>query len=484
MDMITDVLVVYTWIIDDHFYWAIFQLSFVLMGQFYSALMIFHIKYANNNNNNKKSYFDIIEILITLFGFGKLWYGAKTLKNSQTLSFFKKLKIWEIIFESFPSVALAFFISVAENELYSRSVLLSFIVSFFNIAMTVMLIMFKDRSNSNIDQENNEKGNNFNKDVEITSWRAGKKSAATKENKVQLELQLHLSPENSNCDQDSDFKKNKLCMCLSCCSIVKTDTYKDKNTIASDDMWIVDKKTGYVKFKFEKKIDEQIRCGKKKTSGSKKAKKVECEKIANCLSSNKKIFCNLDAIKAIGFYIIIWLFIVTDLFVRITPPIMFYTILRVSFSIKLAAILSAVLLFIGFVTQCVIIYPNLFRRTSNNAEHSMTTIVNGSNNNSDNNNNNNNVEFILLFSGLITNSYYWWSCIGLDYLPFTIDFDVFLKQQYSRILICTLIEIVVIMFQIVKNRWYFIDMVIVYFIILIFHLCLLLKITKLKPLGR
>ena len=161
IDMVTDILVVYTWMIDDHFCWAIFQLSFVVMGQFYSALMIFY-----TNINDKKSYFDIIEIVITMCGFGKLWYGAKTLKNSQAISFFKKLKIWEIIFESFPSAVLAFFISIAQNELYSRSVLLSFIVSFLNISMTVMLIMFKDRCNINC---NNDQMYNFNKDVDITS---------------------------------------------------------------------------------------------------------------------------------------------------------------------------------------------------------------------------------------------------------------------------------------------------------------------------
>ena len=192
LDMVTDILVVYTWIISGNFDWAMFQLGFILLGQFYSAVKLYKLKTAN---------IGAVEIILILFGCGKSWYGAKTFKHFDEIEYFKKLKIWEIIFESFPSIVLAVYISIEQNKMYASSVMLSVIMSCVNISMTVMLIMFKDRTNATI--TNGDMNSNFNMSIQIPSWNCGKRPSVLEKQAKETQLSLYMEQNSQSRSQYS-----------------------------------------------------------------------------------------------------------------------------------------------------------------------------------------------------------------------------------------------------------------------------------------
>ena len=552
LDMVTDILVVYTWVISGNLDWAMFQLGFILLGQLYSAIILYKLKMAN-----------IIEIIVIIFGCGKLWYGAKTFKQFSDIEYFKKLKIWEIIFESFPSIVLVFYISISQNKIYTSSVVLSVIMSCFNISMTVMLVMFKDRTsvkNSDQDNSNSDSVNNFNTSIKFPAWNGNRRSAILETQHLEKQLSFRLgqnlnfgSPSshtpqstvsnlsgtiNNDIDDDYELKikesmntdnindqnddgnidtnrddaydidrdglATRPCKLKCCFSIV----YKNDN---DDNDWIIDKKSGYATFKQEKNYRQYI------LKPSTKKYKTKCHQYC---AKQSDIYCNIEAIKAMCFYIFILLFILSDLFMRVTPLIMFYVSLQMYFSITVANILGIFAIIIILWVQCSIIYKyslvsplkcfcdklrlRLQRSRSSKNERQLTNMqaaehahtqpttidvaIDSQIQSKESARDTANkiamdifqIEFITLFSGLVTSSYYFWISIGLDYLPCTIEYNIFLKQQYYRIAISTLIVLVVIIIQIVINKSHFISLIIFYVVVLCLHLCFVFKLYNLN----
>ena len=95
---------------------------------------------------SKASAATLLERSILLTGFGKLWFGVRSWAISKHTKQFKLLKIWEIMFESFPTVVLGFYVTWQNaNRNISVSILLSILLSFINITWTIMTVLIKDR---------------------------------------------------------------------------------------------------------------------------------------------------------------------------------------------------------------------------------------------------------------------------------------------------------------------------------------------------
>ena len=129
------------------------------------------------------------------------------------------------------------------------------------------------------------------------------------------------------------------CKLKCCCFIVNAN---------NDDNWDIDEQTGYVRFKEEQDYRQIVKHKKNVATKFHKYCKL-CTKFAN-------IYCNFEAMQAICFYIFILLFILSDLFMRVTPLIMFRVLLKVYFSNIIANISSILITIIILFVQCCIIY--------------------------------------------------------------------------------------------------------------------------------
>ena len=161
LDLATDLLVAYFWYISENYSWAAMQIGILFLSQIFTIyLLIIHNINSNSNNysnsdRNTKIKVKIIDFLMILFGFGKLWYGIKELSSlakeksrysirnvvktnmNFTMEF---VKLCEILFETLPSLMLGSYIIFLQNSI-SISVALSMVVSFANLSFSLIQIM-------------------------------------------------------------------------------------------------------------------------------------------------------------------------------------------------------------------------------------------------------------------------------------------------------------------------------------------------------
>ena len=311
-------------------------------------------------------------------------------------------------------------------------------------------------------------------------------SKSKKQSTSQLSLDLPDAIDiDSNQLADNKTTGRRTCGCKCCYSIVNVNDEKYQNNLQ---MWERNEKTGQIRFTEERDYHQISEKNKNKQKKSHCKWFPLCPKIQHIISDKIQIFCRLEALKAMVFYSFILLFILSDLIVRVIPLIMFHVVLNVYFSTILAYIVSFLMMIVILVVQFLVIYDwhvhfvsplkHLLQKCfSKQNEAGLKDFQRQNERQRKNNTNETNienrgdgVEFIILFSGLITSSYYFWSLIGLDYLQCKFTSKMFLKQQYYRIVISTLIVFTVVIIQIGLKKWHFLSLVIFYAIVLFIHL--------------
>ena len=190
-DYATDLVVIIFWWNSQFYMFAIFEILFIFIAQLVIAVNINNIyiidehvnnngsKQNNNNNNDNKNchnnnnksgkipYF--VRCLFCL-GFGRLYFSIIAWNENELIkSQYKMCKIWEMLFESMPSVALSTYAllvnSINDKNSNNTSVLLSMFFSFINMTNTIVNIIDTDTyNNSKNNNSNNNSNNNISND--------------------------------------------------------------------------------------------------------------------------------------------------------------------------------------------------------------------------------------------------------------------------------------------------------------------------------
>ena len=149
LDLLTDIAVIFVWIKTEAYYWAGLQIIIVIVSQWIELyfIIIIHddgssftlLPFGKNAEN-------VMDLIFILFGLGKLWLGMKKLMNIHGGSYYRRnqhdinfqlIKIWELLFESFPTLFLSSYILSLHANIINSQIILSMTLSFCNISMTV-----------------------------------------------------------------------------------------------------------------------------------------------------------------------------------------------------------------------------------------------------------------------------------------------------------------------------------------------------------
>ena len=141
LDYVTDIIVIVFWFVSKDYFYAIFEIIFIVIGQIASALYINDIVVHPNKYN--ESYF--VRILLGL-GIGRVYFGIIPWNDNETIKArYKMCKVWEMLFESMPSVGLSCYAilvnSINNNTSRNTSAIISMIFSFINITTTIVSLL-------------------------------------------------------------------------------------------------------------------------------------------------------------------------------------------------------------------------------------------------------------------------------------------------------------------------------------------------------
>ena len=160
LDYITDIIVIIFWFVSKQYFYAIFEILFILIAQIISALYINDIVeerlFSNSNSitSRTRHYESPVVRLLLGLGIGRIYFSVVPWNDDETLkSRYKMCKIWEMLFESMPSVGLSTYAILVNSINYdgtgyntrNTSVLVSLLFSFINITNTVVSLLDTDR---------------------------------------------------------------------------------------------------------------------------------------------------------------------------------------------------------------------------------------------------------------------------------------------------------------------------------------------------
>eukprot|EP01084_Bolivina_argentea_P120633 213846_1 len=149
-DVITDINLIINWILHGDFLWAIFQILFIFIGQFQGA------RGTSQFEGDKLDELSKTEKCFSFFGFGRQYFIIRswtdTSPNDRYKQMNQRLKAWELMFESFPSVGLQIYVFFVTNQ-YRASIVQSVIASILSMSWTVWGVWVFLISMSRIDIE-------------------------------------------------------------------------------------------------------------------------------------------------------------------------------------------------------------------------------------------------------------------------------------------------------------------------------------------
>ena len=198
-DVVTDIVLIYSWIKLEHFTWAILQILFILCGQLVGAFGCYIDK---ENNKLKLSWFDK---LMSLFGFGRAWLVIKswsdTSENENYRKLYKKHKIYELMYESIPSVTLQIYVALISDQIsisitqciFATFVSMSWSVWIYLVGITRSLIY--KRQDQNHDSLSSISGNNDNPTIELQTIANNAKPIHQCDSPLQSEKITNINPE-------------------------------------------------------------------------------------------------------------------------------------------------------------------------------------------------------------------------------------------------------------------------------------------------
>ena len=416
LDYITDILLIFYWIHNELYVFAVMELLFIIVSQIMSSLLIKDVPHhaalaakQNNTEETTKSARDWIKnILISCIfclGFSRVYHSLKKWNGSKYYEYeYKWCKLWEIMYESIPSVVLSTYVTLMEitntnnnnNKSVSISVIVSMLFSFVSITNIIVSILNKD--SIHVKKQSHDEA---------------------------IANQIIMIGTNSTTVTSSDESKQASISNISIDSNQK-------------DLWTTDEVTGEVSFFAEKVKPRPHKSSNKKTFPFEK----ECNK---CL-----IFIFHFDIKIKNF--MIWLFLTTDLFLKtlsILSIMIFVNYLFVNnansnsmnfntmnmtndeivFSI-LSTFINVIFLF------CLLLIEyRLFKYVLQNDGEYIS------------------IKYFMI--GVFSNFFYFLSTIGLEYLMPLITQKQFTNNQIFRILISCVFVCILLLLQSLFDKWIF-----------------------------
>eukprot|EP01084_Bolivina_argentea_P314598 544911_1 len=112
-DVISDILVIYKFVQNKHYQFAALQISFIAIGQIIGSF--------SDNFSNLSIRLTKTDKLMAILGFARPWFLINSWKEGKHETatvytvLFNKHRIWEIIYESFPSIALQIYALFSTN---------------------------------------------------------------------------------------------------------------------------------------------------------------------------------------------------------------------------------------------------------------------------------------------------------------------------------------------------------------------------------
>ena len=163
LDIASDINLIVLWRAYQHYFWAMFQLLMILFGQLYSAYYIGkdtiilrssqHHGYIYSYNKQLQKY-TLWQRFLIAASFGKTLLAIKLWDRSNAILNYRDydaLKIWEIMFESFPTVTLLFYIIIRLDVTNDASVTLSIVSSIAAISLSIFLILGRNETHKPLD---------------------------------------------------------------------------------------------------------------------------------------------------------------------------------------------------------------------------------------------------------------------------------------------------------------------------------------------
>ena len=505
-DIITDILVVYSWIGGRHFTWASIQLVILLLSQIFltkktnelhsSQLQRLYAKYHSKGikspklsrsssiliNYETRSGDDVYKIklkklkcrqtfekIITFLGMGRLWFASKVWIEYENHDHYQRVKLWEILLESFPSVALMYYVTLSQESGRNGSVMASIIISFINIC-----VASAKTTSEYITHLKTDKSHTVSSAINIfqlPSPTQMRQNQQNHRNKFEIELDHDHELENeelkigdignqtrgnSNSTDYGDsipttnlqLQQKYSLSSMSRSTTNKTDSKSgNENTVTTsisiENLIIVDKKTGQVSFKFEKDYKSK---GNKPTGF-----------IAKQLYKLKKFILSKKEYVFEAFVIAFVLtFVLSDLYIRISPPIVLFITLR---NMNNMTIVSSVIATVtSILLACLILFQNYYVYRS--------------------------IKFVMVISGFFTNWYYFSCAIGMDYFDTMIEWNDFNKEHISRMIISAFVIVTIVIISLITNEWEFDSIIIGFFIMIVINLVQLHFLQRIPKLNR
>ena len=360
LDYLTDILVIMYWIYHRWYVYAAFEVSFIVFGQVAATYLIqdvpYYVNFNYGNASNKNpddtrkasSMCNVLKTIIFGLGFSRIYHSVKHWDNKLIEYEYKWCKLWELMFESIPSVVLSTYVafidtSSSTNDSLNPSVIISMVFSFINITNTIVVIFSKDQNNNNNNNNNTNKNRNTNADTDTQkhdtivvptshfslSVENDEKIAA---HIINIDLQVATLKRNNPDPNQKDQNDQDHVRTNDMDHEQKERSANNCNTAPSQnrsllqlpsDLWVFDTTTNEVTFFAEEKKQPS------RTNNTTIARKT-CDTIW-CKTQCKR-FCyflfHFDA-KIQNF--MIWLFLTTDLFLRVLSVLSVIMVLNYAF---------------------------------------------------------------------------------------------------------------------------------------------------------
>ena len=139
-DVVTDIVLIYNWIKLGNYTWASLQILFILSGQLVGTFGCYNI----DNDKQDKLERNLLDKLMSLIGFGRAWFiissWSDRSSNENYRKLYKKHKIYELMYESFPSVTLQLYATFVSDQI-SVSIIQCILATFVSMSWNVWIYL-------------------------------------------------------------------------------------------------------------------------------------------------------------------------------------------------------------------------------------------------------------------------------------------------------------------------------------------------------
>eukprot|EP01084_Bolivina_argentea_P127882 226114_1 len=141
LDVITDIYLIWHWYIVTHdWVWATLQVSILIFAQ-----IIASSKEPGVMQTIQTIKLTTIDKIMPVIGFGRQWYIIKSWSDKSSEDEYyelsERVKIWELMLESFPSVTLQIYVALV-SKTFDSSLVQSILASFFSMTWSIWVFLF------------------------------------------------------------------------------------------------------------------------------------------------------------------------------------------------------------------------------------------------------------------------------------------------------------------------------------------------------